>query len=213
MFIDIHTHKTYNTASVAFIRSFTPDQYNYSVARCSVGVHPWFPDNESINMLESLLETQSNIVAIGEIGIDKTKPEIELQEKIFVTQLDIASQYGLPVIIHCVHCFDMLLRIRKSYPNLQWIIHGFSGKKELAFQLLDKGINLSFGQNLVTNKEKFQNYFPSLPSGKIFLETDTSNLDISQIYRQAAGMLNLSVSALEKIIESNYKKVFDGKLA
>jgi Tat protein secretion system quality control protein TatD with DNase activity len=48
----------------------------------------------------------------------------------------------------------------------------------------------------------------SLPSGKIFLETDGADVDIRDIYKKVAKDLNLSVDELKSIIITNFKEFF-----
>jgi TatD DNase family protein len=76
----------------------------YPEVYVAVGVHPneansW--NDETINRLR-ILAAQPNVVAIGEIGLDyyrdRTPPEKQL--KIFKSQLGLAAELGLPVIIH-----------------------------------------------------------------------------------------------------------------
>ena len=69
------------------------------------------------------------------------------QERLFVAQIDMAESLNT----HCscllfLSC-DRLLRLHKQLrPTTQWTVHGFRGKPALARQLLDAGIDLSFGQ-------------------------------------------------------------------
>lgn len=53
----------------------------------------------------------SKAVAIGEIGLDffrETNPTKEIQIASFKSQIEIAKNLGLPVIIHCRKAFDEL---------------------------------------------------------------------------------------------------------
>lgn len=88
------------------------------------------------------------VVAVGECGIDRLRGADEaVQEQWFVRQVQLAEAAGLPVTVHCVKAFDVLLRLHKELrPTTRWTIHGFRGKPALAAQLLAAGFDLSFGR-------------------------------------------------------------------
>src|SRR5574344_957833 len=72
------------------------------------------------------------IVAIGEIGLDYffSKENKEEQKKLFASQLEIANQYHLPVVIHSREATLDTIEILKQYPNVHGVIHSFSGSVE-----------------------------------------------------------------------------------
>ena len=123
----------------------------------SVGIHPWW----TLDDLEALwrgFEYWANhpqVVAIGECGLDKLRgADVALQRMMFERQLLRADQLQKPVTIHCVKAFDLLLSVRKTMcPKVQWTVHGFRGKPDLARQLLSAGFNLSYGTRY--NAESF----------------------------------------------------------
>ncbi|MDE6277815.1 MAG: TatD family hydrolase [Muribaculaceae bacterium] len=135
----------------------------------SVGVHPWDTpvDGSALAAVEALAEGDARVVAIGECGLDKLRgaglPE---QEEIFEAQIAIAERLGLPLIIHCVRAQDRLLHLRRKHPGGRWILHGFRGGAASARQLLDAGIDLSFGDRY--NPEAFE----ATPAERRFRETD-----------------------------------------
>ncbi len=88
------------------------------------------------------------IVAIGECGIDRQKgTDIITQETVFRRHIELAERSALPITIHCVKAFDLMLKLHKELrPSTQWTIHGFRGKPLLARQLLESGFSLSFGK-------------------------------------------------------------------
>ncbi len=72
--------------------------------RVAVGVHPHRSatfDDATLLALRRLA-ADDRVVAIGEIGIDlsgRSAPQTD-QERAFLAQLDIASELGLPVVVH-----------------------------------------------------------------------------------------------------------------
>ncbi|MBO5699451.1 MAG: TatD family hydrolase [Bacteroidaceae bacterium] len=141
-------------------------------ATYSVGVHPWWT-NEEIDDERYLQNLKSwanhpQVVAIGECGIDKLKGAyIDHQIKVFKHHIHLSETVHKPLTIHCVRAFDIILQLKKEInPTQTWVIHGFRGKPALAQQLLDAGINLSFG------KQYNEQSFNLCPNDRKFRETD-----------------------------------------
>ena len=62
------------------------------------------------------------------------------------TQLRLARERGLPVVLHCVRAFEPLMRELAASEPRAVIFHGFIGSPEQARQALAKGYCLSFGE-------------------------------------------------------------------
>lgn len=119
-------------------------------ATYSVGIHPWWTCGDDVALLlEQLVHWASHpqVVAIGECGFDKLQgAALDVQQEVFETHVQLSEQLRKPLTIHCVKAFEELLAVKKQYrPKQQWTIHGFRGKATQARQLLDAGLNLSFG--------------------------------------------------------------------
>lgn len=178
----------------------------------SLGIHPWHLTNED---LEGQMEKvnafagHENIIAIGEAGFDRLKgPGLPLQQRAFEEQVEISEQWSKPVFIHCVKGWDDLLAAHKKLkPKQQWIIHGFRGSRELANQLLSKGMYISFWFDFVLRPEASV-LVRSLPAERIFLETDGSGVDIGSIYEKVSSDLGISVTDLKKQIYNNFNILF-----
>jgi TatD DNase family protein len=151
-----------------------------------------------------------NILAIGEAGFDKLRgPSVELQRKVFEKQVSIAEDHKKPIIIHCVRAWDELLASHKKLkPVTPWLIHGFRGKKELARQLLSKGMYLSFWFDFVIRPES-AGLLRSLPVSRFFLETDGADIDIREIYRKVATDLDLTIDELKAVLSNNFNLFFN----
>jgi TatD DNase family protein len=77
-------------------------------------------------------------VAIGEIGLDYAIPDVprEQQLKAFRSQLRMAVESGLPVLIHCRKAFQDLIGIMKEekVQRVGGVMHAFSGSHEIALE-------------------------------------------------------------------------------
>jgi TatD DNase family protein len=178
------------------------------------GIHPWHLKNESVGELMEKVRVNSghpNVIAIGECGFDKLRgPDQELQMKAFEEQAVIAGERYLPLFIHCVRAWDELLASHKRIrPGKPWLVHGFRGKKELAMQLISKGMYISFWFDFIIRPES-SDLVRNLPAGRIFLETDGSGTDIGLIYEKVAADLNIDVNRLKGQIYLNFKSFFNG---
>ena len=74
------------------------------------GLHPCYVSSnylKEIRHVEKIIHS-NEIVAIGEIGIDLywEKKNLDIQIKAFETQISIANDYDLPIVIHCRESFD-----------------------------------------------------------------------------------------------------------
>ena len=89
------------------------------------------------------------------------------------------------------------------------VFHGFNNKLEIALMLIQEGYYLSFGNHLLY--PQMESVFASLSMQNIFLETDTQNISIYDIYNQAARIKNSTVDQLYFQIKRNTEKVFNIK--
>ena len=91
---------------------------------------------------------------------------------------------------------------------MPWLVHGFRGNEELADQLISKGMYLSFWFDFVLRPES-ADLLKSLPTDRIFLETDGADVDIRDIYKKVSDDLDMSVDELKAIIFSNFFNLFN----
>ena len=142
------------------------------------GIHPWFVNDVIVDWdkhLELLLATDSNYM-IGEIGIDKYKPDITKQTECFIKQMDIAIKLKRTVFMHCVGAWDKILYILKQYKQFELpiiVMHGFNENEQILTQLLKyKNIYFSLGKNAVYGKNC---RIEQIPINRILIESDGKN--------------------------------------
>lgn len=204
--LDIHTHQLPDIPGRAILNvspgNFAPEPGEYY----SVGYHPWYLSAEGTEDWELLSKqiTHPQVLAIGEAGLDKvTEVDYRLQEMVFERQIVLSTSVRKPLIIHCVRSYNEVMAFKKTFnPADPWIIHGFRGKKELAKQLTDHGIYLSYGFNYQEDALR------ATPPDMLFFETDENCSDIYLLYQQAANHLSLSVNELTKRTQENIDYVF-----
>lgn len=146
---------------------------------CSIalGTHPWFVQdpNSELNALKQALQS-ATVSAIGEIGLDffpskHPRPEKSLQLRSFESQLSLAVQCDLPVIIHSVKAHNDTLMLLKNSGIESGVIHAFNGSIELAQSYIDLGLKLGIGPTLLRSK-KLQRVVDEVSLDHLVLETD-----------------------------------------
>lgn len=144
-----------------------------------------------------------DLTFIGECGLDKCcDAPFELQEKLFLYQIQQSEALHLPLILHCVKSIDEVLRIRRELrPKQAWIFHGFRGKPQQLNQLLRNGFYISFGP--LHNVQSVEN----CPLDRLFLETDDSEYDIRRLYEEIASIKGVSHQDLCRVVEESIERI------
>lgn len=212
-FFNFHTHQFTKQSDILELVNQYPQEFEASIPFYSIGIHPWYIAEDRIaadlKIMEEKLHNQ-NCLAIGECGLDKRiEIPLDLQISVFEKQLILAEKYKKPVVIHCVAAFQEVIAIKKKMKvTVPVIIHGFSKNIQLADQLIKEGFYLSFGKYLLRNPE-LKTVFQQIPNDRFFLETDTVEETIQEVYDLASKYKLISQKELQDMISSNYKKVFN----
>jgi TatD DNase family protein len=211
-YINLHTHLFSDRADILEIVNQYPQEFDASIPHYSIGIHPWYIVEARIDadlaIIESKMELE-NCLAIGECGLDKrVEIPFDLQINVFERQLILAEKYKKPVIIHCVAAFQEAIEIKNRLKiSVPMIIHGFSKNIETAQQLLNNGFYLSFGKYLLRNPE-LEAVFKAIPGHRFFLETDTIEEGIREVYQLAAKYKNIELEAMQNQVQHNFESIF-----
>lgn len=144
----------------------------------AVGIHPHDADDVDADTLDAIaqLAKSPKVVAIGEIGLDfiKKYSAEKNQRRVFADQLALATQLGLPTILHTrgaeAAVLDMLLAGPK---NLPCQIHCYTGSAENARAYLDLGCLISFtGVVTYPDAAGVRAALAAVPIERQMLETD-----------------------------------------
>lgn len=154
---------------------------NYEDIFVAVGCHP----HEAAKMREgdlrslSELTKDSRVVAIGEIGLDfyRNLSPRQSQLEVFGKQLDLASELGLPVVVHCRQAhkevFDILSAWVKAAGNRRGVIHCFSGDIGMARRYIELGFYISLaGSVTYPSAGELVEVAREVPLERLLLETD-----------------------------------------
>jgi len=144
----------------------------------TVGLSPSEVLNPGKDWELKLEECLSNpkIVGVGEIGLDYYHKygDRNAQIELFVRQLEIASHFNLPVVIHNREAGEDMKSILKSKVTCGGIMHCFSEDFDFAKEMLDLGLYISFAGNLTyRNAKNLHVIAKKLDLANLLIETDS----------------------------------------
>lgn len=198
----------------------------YDCVYGTLGFHPTELDDFSFDYLNYLEDNINNkkIVAVGEIGLDYhyDNTDNEKQIMVFRRQLDIASKYNKPIIVHSRDSIQDTYNILKEY-NLKGSIHCFSGSKEMAREFIKIGYKIGVG-GIITykNAKTIKEVVKDIDLSYILLETDSPYLspepyreksndpsNIPIIAEVIADIKNVSILEVARVTTMNAEGLFD----
>ncbi|NND52157.1 MAG: TatD family hydrolase [Flavobacteriaceae bacterium] len=191
------------------------------------GLHPTHVKKnyrEELDHVERLLE-QRNFYAIGEIGIDLywDTSTLELQQKAFRHQINLAKHYELPIVIHCRESFDEIFEIleEEKGDELYGIFHCFTGTIEQAKQAISLNMKLGIGGVVTFKNGKIDTFLDQIDLEHIVLETDSPYLApapfrgkrnessyIIYVLNRLSDIYKLPAEKIAEITTNNSRNVF-----
>ena len=181
----------------------------------TLGIHPWFLNTLNQTHLDDLAiqveKHRPQLVAIGETGIDgsiaKQSNNLTQQQHFFASQLSLAKQYKLPVIVHHRQSHQTIIPMLKQ-ANLSegGVIHAFSGSYQQAKAYLDLGFYLGVGGTITYPRAvKTINTIKKLPLTRLLLETDAPSMPLFGYQGQINTPLHC-INVFEKLVELRTEK-------
>lgn len=203
----------------------------YSQIFAAVGIHPHDAKEACGSDYDQLAEWagHSKVVAIGEIGLDyyyDLSPR-DVQQQVFISQLDLARQLHKPFIIHDREAHgDILAIIKKEARGLKGVFHCYSGSLEMAKELLQLGFYVSFaGPVTFGNASKLKEVAAAVPLERVLVETDSPYLTpqpyrgrrnepahVRLVAEEIARLKGLDPTAVAVATSSNVERLFGIKL-
>ena len=201
------------------------DEYENVYAQ--VGVHPSEAQKFSVDTAGRMMELAAHkkVVAIGEIGLDYywDKTFVDVQKKVFKTQIEIANALKLPVVVHDREAHGDTFEILEQMGAKKVLLHCFSGSLEFAKRCVEKGWFIALGV-VVTfkNAKKVRQVAKEIPLEHIMLETDTPYLTphpyrgeenapkyIVLSAKEIANLKDTALSEVERVTTANAQNFFD----
>jgi TatD DNase family protein len=148
----------------------------------AVGLHPldaqkW--QEHTAAEIKSLAVSEPKVVAIGEMGLDFYKASnYSQQHLVFESQLAIACELNLPVIIHCRDAASAVRDVLQKWREIQGqrlrgVMHCWGGTPAETQWFLDLGFYISFsGTVTFKNAKSIQAAAAMVDSDRLLIETD-----------------------------------------
>lgn len=210
--IDCHKHWTPEMAQSEEVTDKTifsvrPSEFNpVPGVKYSIGIHPWHLDNveEELELLKRYI-SHPQVVAVGEIGLDKLKKEVpfSLQREVLETQLQLANEFRKPVVLHVVRAIPYVVNIHEEYPAIPSVVfHAYQGRIKQATELTELGFFLSFGEKYSRSALQL------IPVEKILVESDATALDFDNHIEEIASLRGLKPYEMKEQLKQNVHSAF-----
>ncbi len=202
------------------------DKYDFIYG--AVGVHPHDTKDWNSTLLNEIKELakHSKIVAIGEIGLDyyyDFSPK-EKQIEAFKSQINLAIELNLPVVIHNRESDEDMLKIIKEFcgSGLKAQFHCFSSPLEYANEYIRMGHFVSFTGNITFKKaDELRKTLSKISLEHVMIETDSPFMTpvphrgkrnepayVKLVAEKIAEVHNLSVEDIARFTSYNVFKMF-----
>jgi TatD DNase family protein len=209
------------------------EQHDFIYA--TIGIHPHEAKLARDADFEEMaqLATRPKVMAWGEIGLDyfyDHSPR-EIQQQVFLKQLQLAQAAKLPIVIHCRPSNgsedaweDCLTSLREHWApsGLGGILHCFTGAWDHAKRALDMGFMISFAGNVTFPKaQQIRDAAREVPLDRMLIETDSPFLApvphrgkrnepsfVKEVARQVAELRGLSTEDVGLQTAKNFYRFF-----
>jgi TatD DNase family protein len=206
--------------------------------RATVGIHPHeakLAEEQDFAELEQLAKDPA-VIAWGEIGLDyfyDHSPR-DLQQRVFIRQMEMARAAKLPIIIHCRPSEnsedawqDCLRLIREHWASsgLGGVLHCFTGSLQHMREALAMGFMISFAGNVTFPKaQNIRDAAKVAPLERVLVETDSPFLApvphrgkrnepafVAEVAKKVAELRGISTEEVSKITSQNFAGFFHSK--
>ena len=178
------------------------------------GLHPCYVEANFLDEIKhvEMIINENEIVAVGEIGIDLywDKTNLDIQIEAFESQISIANNHNLPIVIHCRESFDEIYNVlNKNKVNNGGIFHCFSGDLSQANKIIDMGMKLGIGGVVTFKNGKIDKFLNQIDIKNIVLETDSPYLAPTPYRgkRNESSFTDLICTKVSEIFQLSYTKV------
>jgi TatD DNase family protein len=197
----------------------------------AAGLHPNSASQYSDELLAQIAAqaARPEVIAIGETGIDLYWDDapLELQQRAFADQIDLARQLDMPFVIHQRDAELEVLDVLKQFSTpLNGVLHCFTGNWHYAQEILNLGLHIGLG-GAITFKSRtdLHDAATRMPLDRIVLETDSPFMApvphrgkrnepsyVAIMADRLAELRNLDVEVIAETTTTNASALFPGVL-
>ena len=207
-------------------------KYEFIYTTCGISPND-IPQTEEelwkiLEEIKKLAKENSKVRAIGEIGLDyyweKEQKRRELQKKAFTSQIKIANELKLPIVIHTREAvMDTLEILKQNEVYKKGIFHCCPLNRELVKEGLKLGFYISFaGPVTFKNSKNADEIINMVPNDKILIETDSPYLspeplrgrrndprNVKYIAEKIAKVKELQIEDVAEFTYKNAKTIYE----
>lgn len=194
--------------------------------RAAVGISPFDTAEAGEGWEEDLRGLLADPVtaALGEIGLDCTNPRypaLDVQMPVFVKQLEIAVDAGLPAVIHSRGMEKRTAEICHRHGVKKAVFHCFTGDREALEYILGCGYYVSLSGIITYKNSHLREIIADIPLERLLVETDTPYLSpvphrgkpnqpayLINTVKETARLLGIDERALADRLDDNVGAVF-----
>ena len=177
------------------------------------GTHPWYLDGFDADQLKADLSADPS-AGVGEIGLDRLKDRTisTRMRQIFEAQLEIAAEFGRPVVLHGAKCWGEVVKACRPYAGRipAFLFHGFSRSDGLIPDIVALNGYISVGPSLLNGHAvNYRALAKRIPLDRLLVESDrtpenaTSVPSVDEVAALLAGLRAMTLDALTATLEAN----------
>jgi len=184
------------------------------------GIHPWEclaaagqDIDASLSMLRRRLEANTS-VGVGEIGLDriKVKQIPVLMRRAFAAQLELAAEFGRPVVLHGAKCWGEVVKACEPHAGRipAFLFHGFSRSEGLLPDIYRLNGFISIGPALLNDHAvNYRDLAKRIPDDRVLVESDATpenSGDVASAESVAgflAGLRGVPLADFTSLLDSN----------
>ena len=192
------------------------------------GFHPVSSQNATEEEIktahENVVKHLDEIVAVGEVGMDyfyvTDKALRERQQEIFTGFLNLANEYGKPIVMHVRDCEKKAVNIIADYDNIPYFVfHCYGGSLKTAKRIKNMGNSYMSFSTMLCYSQKHQDLIKKIDLDYILTETDSPYLAMTKEDRnepanvvnavyKIAELKNMDVETVDEVTTNNARKIF-----
>ena len=193
-----------------------------------MGLHPCSVKEgykQELKIVEEYFEKR-RFVAVGETGLDFywDRTFTKEQYESFQTQIELAKQYDIPVVIHSRNSIDECIKVirENQQGNLKGVFHCFSGNEKQAKEIIDLGFYLGIGGVVTFKNSGLDKVMADIDMKNVVLETDAPYLApvpfrgkrnecsyLKYVVEKLAEIKNVAKEEIANITTKNAKELFN----
>jgi len=192
----------------------------------SIGYHPTEGDQPD-KIMELIRDNANKIVSVGEAGLDyhweKDQGKRKIQKETFSKFMELSISLNKPLVLHSWDAEREVFDIVKD-SGIKAVFHCFSGKRDLAKEIISKGFYISISTMVLFSKN-VRKVAKDIPTDRLLLETDSPFLspdkdkdprnypwNIKLAAGKIAEIRGISKEEILRSAKENAVKVFDLKI-